>query len=112
MECPLFGRLELPSLNASDLPPYGPARISIVTPNGVYTYDDNDNFTMAAEGEKMSSFEVQDGGTTTLTFVQNFNTVDFIDTDDSSDWSDGDDLDNWTLIPGETTMFDIEVSYE
>lgn len=112
VECPIIGRIELPSLNVSDLPPWGPARISIVTPNGVYTYDESDNFVMAAEGETMSSFDVHDGGTTSLTFVQNFNTLDWNDTDDSSDWSEGDELDDWTLVDGKTTMFDIEVSYE
>jgi hypothetical protein len=112
VDCPGIGAIELPDSNSNVGGPDDPAPTSVVTPHGVYGYDQNDNFVMMAEGERMSSFEVLEDTTTTLTWVYNLNTLDWFDNDDSEDWSDGDELDNWTLTGDATTMFDIEITYQ
>lgn len=102
---------EFPDLNDSNIDPDSLSPINVFGEDGLYTYDQDDKFTLLTSTEKLGGFEITAGGTTDLTFRLNFNTLDWFDNDEDGQWSQGDALDNWTLIPGTTTMTDFIVGY-
>ncbi len=103
--------IELPDLNASNLPPDTISPINVIGMNGCFTYDSAGKFTLMAASETMGGFEIRASQTTSLTVTVNLNTLEWIDNDSSGTWTTGDRLDNWAPVAGKTTMADFTVSY-
>ena len=102
---------ELPSLNNSDLEPDAQIQ-NIFGEDGLYELDDEANFYLYHDGEKLGTFDIIAGKTTKVTLRMNLKTLDWIDHDGDGVWSDGDSLNNWTTPEGIETMADFIVVYE
>lgn len=101
---------EFPGLNNSELEPED-LLVNTFGEDGLYDIDDNGNFYLYHDGEKLGTFEVLVDINTKVTMRLNIQTIDWHDNDNSGDWSYGDELSNWTLPEGIDTMSDFIVEY-
>ncbi len=111
VDCPGIGEVAISDYNNSDASPMDVLSPTVITPTGVYV-EDGGSFTVVAENEQMSTFDIQAGGTTVITWRSHFNTLDWDDANDNGEWDEGEGYSNMTLIPGETTMFGFDVEYQ